>query len=570
MNTFWNLKKAGINVSLMAKTLGINENLASLIANRNIKTKNEAIKYLKPSKKYFHKEPIKGFEEAKTLLLHSKEKKICIYGDYDVDGVMSVSILYKMLKKEQGEHLVSYYTPHRIKEGYGLNKEAVQKLHKEGVELLILVDNGIVAIEEIELCGKLGIKTIIIDHHEPSPELPSASVIINPKQIGCTYPFKEMCAAGLVYRFSIYFTNRDLDEFLIYATIATICDVVDLVEDNRIIVSEGLHLMKDIENFKNKGLLELLKLVNKTDEITEETIGYYLGPALNAAGRLDSALKAIKLIVDEDELLASEIAELNAYRKELLKEAENFEIEEENPFLVVHLKELHESLAGILAGRIADKYNKPTLVLTGDEVLKGSARSVEGFNLYKALAENKPLFKRFGGHEMAAGLTMPFSNLDKLKENLFSLNYKNTQKIINIDEEQKLKEATYTKFLELQFLRPFGRKNPRPTFLTKNIEISELRVMEEKSTLIFTFTKEDFVIKGICFGMVDYFKEKIYENFSSFQAEKITHGILRGIDLYVDIVYHIEVNSFRGNKYTQIRVLDFIIKGNNIKENNNE
>ena len=557
MNTFWNIEETSLNISLMAKTLGIKENIASLIARRNVRTKNEAIKYLKPSKKYFHKEPIKGFKEAKQLILNSKNKKICIYGDYDVDGVMSVSILYKMLRESYN---VIYYTPHRVSEGYGLNKEAVHKLNKDGVEVLILVDNGITANEEIKYANTLGMEVIIIDHHEPSGSLPLASVIINPKQIGCTYPFKEMCAAGLVYRFSVYFTNLENEEFLAYACIATICDVVDLVEDNRIIVSEGL---KCVQKLENKGLLELLKLVNKTDTITEETIGYYLGPALNAAGRLDTAVKAINLIIEEDEEKASEIAELNNHRKELLKEAENFEIEEDSPFIIVYMKDLHESLAGILAGRICDKYNKPTLILTGDDILKGSARSVDGFNLYKALAANKSLFTRFGGHEMAAGLTMSRINLETLKENLFSLNYKSTKKIINIDEEIKLKEVTYTKFLELEILRPFGRKNPQPIFLTKNIEVSELRVMEEKNTLIFTFTEGEFVVKGICFGMVEYFKEKILLAFDPYDAEKINAGILRTVNLYLNVVYHIEVNNFRGNKSIQIRVLDFNIEGNN-------
>ncbi|MCL2610430.1 MAG: single-stranded-DNA-specific exonuclease RecJ [Defluviitaleaceae bacterium] len=572
MNTSLEYIKTETNIALMAKTLGISENLAILLANRGIKTKNEALKYLKPVSHNFFNGSIKGFEEAKELLENSKNKKICIYGDYDVDGVMSIAILKKMLKKMSEKYDVCHYVPHRVYEGYGLNEGAIRKLHEKGCELLIVVDNGISAVEEIKFAKSLNLEVIVIDHHEPSSELPPADVIINPKQLGCSYPFKEMCAAGLCYRFAMFLgcDEKKEEEFLIYAAIATLCDVVDLIEDNRVIVKSGLAAIKNLEN---KGLLALLKRVVKTDEISEEAIGYYLGPCLNAAGRLDSAEMAISLILEEDENKANELAELNETRKELLKEAGDFLIEDDADFIILHKQDLHESLAGILAGRISDKYNKPTLVLTGIDPLKGSGRSVDGFNLYKALAENRDLFARFGGHEMAAGLTMPLANLQALRNNLDLIPYNyDKQKKILIDAEIPLSEVTYTRALELNFLRPFGRKNEAPIFLTKNIEISELRVMEEKNTLIFTFIQgaacganvpkaceNERVIKGICFGKIDEFKQKIEARFEPYHAEKIKSGILRTVQLFADVAYHIEVNSFRGNKSVQMRILDVTI-----------
>ncbi|MCL1924127.1 MAG: single-stranded-DNA-specific exonuclease RecJ [Defluviitaleaceae bacterium] len=555
MDTLWEKINLKVNVSLMAKTLGISETLATLIANKGIKSKNEALKYLKPSKQNFSNAPIKGIAEAINLINSASASKICIYGDYDVDGVMSICILYKILKENYN---VSYYIPHRVKEGYGLNSSAVYKIHEAGTSLLILVDNGIAANEEIKLAKSLGMKVIIIDHHEPNSELPIADVIINPKQFGCVYPFKEMCAAGLCYRFALQFTGEvENEELLIFASIATICDVVDLKEDNRIIVRHGLDI---IENLENKGLKSLLKLVNKTDEVTEETISYYLGPAINAAGRLDSAKKAVSLILDEDESKANEIFNLNNERKELLKEAGELKLENEAElnFLIIHKENLHESLAGILAGRLADKHNKPTLVFTGKEILKASGRSVDGFNLYKALAENRNLFIKFGGHEMAAGLTMPAENLKALQNSLqqASFNYNNKKKIL-IDAELTLNEVTYTFAKEISYLRPFGRKNENPIFLTRHIEVSELRVMEDKNTIIFTFTYEDRAVKGISFGMIEEFKNKVNRVFEPYNAEKIKAGIIRTVRLLVDVVYYIEVNSFRGNKSVQMRILDF-------------
>lgn len=588
----WLIRNKKGNIKLMSQTLNISEELAQILINRNICTKNTAIRYLSPKVSYFHNNfEMKDMANAINLLKSSinKGEKIAVYGDYDVDGIMSTTILYKGLKG-LGANVI-YYIPDREKEGYGLNIEAVTKLKEANVDIIIACDNGIAAIQEIDYANTLGIKSIIIDHHESILSknlqgevievLPKANSIINPKQKFCNYKFKLMCAASLCYKFIYtYYQQENIelinnDELLIFAAIATFCDIVDLQDENRIIVTEGLKLI-NLE-IKNIGLKCLFAEKNyENTYIDEFAIGFVIGPCINATGRLKHASLAVELLLTEDYekavKLSKEISALNEKRKLLTENAINelnhyinsSDIKNDN-VIVVYNKDIHESIAGIVAGRIKDKLYRPTIVLTkGEHMVKGSARSIEKYNIFNELSKCKHLFERFGGHDMAAGLSMLEENICQLRTELnnnFNLTEDALQEIIYIEKEMFLENITYTLAQELNILRPFGKSNKEPIFGTKGVEVQEIRIIEDKNTIIFTFNIVGTYrkIKGICFGKVEKFKDLIINNFDTYDQEKIFKGILRSVNLNLDIVYSIDINEYNGNTSVQLKIKDFRI-----------
>ena len=570
----WKLNNEKADIPLMSKTLGISPFLCQMLVNRGIRTKNSAIKFLNPVPKFFNDaNKLLGIDESIWKIMGFKHKKIVIYGDYDVDGVMSTTILYKGLAPFF-DH-ISYYIPNRETEGYGLNNTAVQNLHEQGTDLILACDNGVAAPEEVALAKALGMDVIIIDHHQPiikeNKEVLPPTVIINPKQAQCQYPFKEICAAGLCYKF-ICLLHKELgvphnkalfEQLLIFAAIATMCDVVDLINENRVFVRQGLQLLK--ESVPNHGILALVKEKNISD-INEDAIGFTIGPCINAAGRLDSASLAVELFTTEckerAKVLAKELVSLNEQRKHLTKTAvEHVEtlLRPDDNVLVIYCEEIHESVAGIVAGRIKDKAYKPTIVITkGETMAKGSARSVEGYDIYNGLAQYRHLFERFGGHEMAAGLSMDAKNIDALRQGLNQNFCGELEEIITIDSILELDMATYTLAKEIDILRPFGKKNTPPLFMTQNVPISALRCIKDKDTLIFTFlTESERPIKGICFGETERFSNLIYNNYEHYHAEKILAGVLRTANLFLDIVYHLEINQYNGIISVQLRLKDF-------------
>lgn len=588
----WLLRNKKGNTKLMAQIFNISETLAQILINRDINTKKIVSKFLNPSIGYLNSAyKMKDMDKSIDLLklCINKGEKIAIYGDYDVDGIMSTTILYKGLKGVGAN--VIYYIPDRKEEGYGLNCKAIDKLKEKNINLIIACDNGIAALEEIKYARSLGIKTIVIDHHEPVllkndegeeiEALPEAHSIVNPKQKTCVYPFKSMCAAGVCYRFiCTYYEHSNIEllsknEFLIFATIATFCDIVALEDENRIIVTEGLKLIN--QNIENIGLKALIYEKNyKEGYIDEYAIGYIIGPCINATGRLKHAYLALELFLMEDKehamRLSKEISTLNEQRKQMTKEAIEYTMEEiaasdfkNDNVIVVYNKNIHESIAGIVAGRVKDKLYKPTIVLTqGDDMVKGSARSIEMYNIFNALSDCRHLFAKFGGHEMAAGLSLLEENIEKLRVNLnenFNLNEQDLQEFIKIEKELSLEDITYTLAQELNILKPFGKNNKEPIFGTKYAKVEELRILEEKNTIIFTFGINGTYrkIKGICFGEVDNFKELVKNNFESYHGEKVLNGILRTVELYLDIVYFIDINNYNGNTSVQIKIKDFRI-----------
>jgi len=570
----WTIQETDANLLLMSEVLNISETMACVMANRGLRSKKTALSFLSPSIQkmgnILEMKDVPKTLERITKAIKNKEK-IVVYGDYDVDGIMGIVILYKVLKHLEAD--VSYYIPHRVEEGYGMSIKSVEKL--TDANLIITIDNGIAAIAEIQRATELGMDTIVIDHHEPgfSDEtgsrvdiLPTAVAIVDPKQSDCMYPFKELCAGGLAYKLAIalceYMKKPFIhhDECLMLAALASICDIVPLVEENRIIVNCGLVLLNANKQL-NKGIGALLGVRGYMDKLIDTfTIGFVIGPCLNATGRLESANLSVELLITEDSptrmRLAHELTELNDMRKKLTSDCVERALAtlpaEYPKVLVIADEEAHESVAGIVAGRIRESTNRPTILLTqGDGAMKGSGRSIEGYNLFESLYAYKHLFTRFGGHAMAAGLTLPPENISTLRDALnndCTLTEADFRPMLRIDRELTIDDITLTLSDELSRLAPFGRDNKEPLFVTYRIFVESVRVIDEKKTLIFTFLQNSRKLKGIAFGLNDSYAQATEDA----NVEK-TGGF------YMDIVYAVETNVFNNSISVQVRIRDFVI-----------
>ena len=569
----WTLLETDADLPLMSRVLGISEITANVMANRGIRTKKTALNFLMPTMDKLHDTlSMKGVSEALELISEALEAgtKIMIYGDYDVDGIMSTVILYKVLSHAGAD--VDFYIPHRVEEGYGLNIAAIKHLHEAGCELLITVDNGISAIDEIAEANNLGMKVIVIDHHEPGftqteearEDILPAAVIIDPKQAGCPYPFKELCAAGLSYKFVLAFEKYHAmsypnpEELLTLAAIATICDIVSLQDENRIIVRSGLARL-NANKLLNPGLGSLISLRGYLDKpIDTFAVGFIIGPCLNATGRLGSAGQAVSLLLAEEAeertRLASELCELNDARKVLTAECVNRAMEGLTPpldkVLVLTDPTAHESVAGIVAGRIKEATGRPTILLTqGDGAMKGSGRSVEGYNLFEALYAHRHLFTRFGGHPMAAGLTLCEDNIPILRAALneeCSLSDDDFTPAYKIDRELLPQEITLELSEEMQALAPYGKGNHEPLFVSRKLYVENCRVINDKNTLLFSFGAKNGKLKGIAFGLNDAYAAAVNE-----AGVRPLGGFL------MDAVYMVETNVYNGVASVQMRIRDF-------------
>ncbi|MCL1877428.1 MAG: single-stranded-DNA-specific exonuclease RecJ [Defluviitaleaceae bacterium] len=587
----WIIIETDANLQLMSQVLDISETTAKVMANRGIRSKNAALLYLKPiisrlRDAYKMKDMAKAIEIVSAAITDGK--KIVIYGDYDVDGIMSTVILYKTLKAAGAN--CEYYIPHRVEEGYGLNLESVEKIAADGAGLIIAVDNGISAVEEISAATAAGVEVVVIDHHEPNEVLPPAAAIINPKQADCNYPFKEMCAAGLVYMFAKtmmktpFFqqaeSGRLLPEFLTLAAIATLCDIVDLVDENRILVAAGLAAL-NANKLINPGIGSLITVREYLQKpIDAFAVGYIIGPCLNATGRLDSAAQAVELLTatpNETEKrlkLAVDLVSLNNTRKDLTNECLTRALQITNDgvkgasllqtlpkIVVITDDQAHESVAGIVAGRIRDITCRPTILLTkgetakGDKVMKGSARSIEGYNIFEELSKQQHLFHRFGGHAMAAGLTLNEENIEPLRKALndeCTLRDDDFRQKFYCDGELAPEEITLELSEELTKLAPFGRANREPLFVSYGLFAQTVRVLNEKNTLVFTFVcNTGKSLKGIVFGL----NEKYIDACNAAGVNK-TGGIT------LDVLFHIETNVWKNVAEVQVRLKDFRVKPN--------
>lgn len=586
----WVIRKVNADIKKMTSELNISETFATVLANRGVLNKRALTTYINYDEKYLYdfflmKDAQRAFDIIiKTI---SQKEKICIYGDYDVDGVTSTVILYKAIKKLGAD--VEYYIPNREEEGYGLNIYAINEVIQMGVKLILTCDNGIASIEEIRYIKENNIDIIVLDHHEPrfiemengdrEDIIPIADAIINPKQKECDYPFKALCAGGISFKFikGLYEymeIQADLDEYLIFASISTICDIVDLMDENRIIVKKGLEILNKEKN-KNKGLFEVLRLNEIHEkEIDENDYGFVIGPCINASGRLESALKAVRLFTSdcENEIkkLAEELFNLNKERKNLTYNAvkeitgilANSDFREDK-ILVIYSPDLHESIAGIVAGRIKEMYYKPTFVITNaKEGVKGSGRSIPCYNMFEELLKCQDLFLKFGGHKMAAGLSLKEENIDVFRKRINeNCNLKNDDmvEIITIDKALRFSEIKFDLIEELNVMKPIGKENKQAIFATKNLSVKNIKIVgKEKNILQFTFLDEfGDKLNAISFNGYERFMSILENNLSNEIIAKILNGIKKDIDLKLDVVYSIVVNEFNGFKNIQLIIKDF-------------
>lgn len=590
----WNIKDNTNITNRIADKFKISSIFETILLNRNIKSEYELAVYLNPNIKYLRDTlKFKDIEKAFILLKDAivNNKKIIIYGDYDVDGVTSTVILYKGLKGLGA--VVDYYIPDREKEGYGLNLKAVEKLKQMQGELIFTCDNGIAAFEEVMLIKNLGMNIIVLDHHEPQfvedsdtgirkDVIPKADAVIDAKQSDCSYPFKALCAGGMSYKFIKAFyeiLDVKLDneaELFAFASIATVCDIVDLCDENRILVRNGLKLINNRKNL-NLGLSELIKIRQLYDKkITETSIGFVIGPCINASGRLRTALEAVKLFISEDEdevkQLAIRVSETNDERKNLTQKAverivENVESSDykDDKVIVIFDDTIHESIAGIVAGRIKEMYYKPAIVLTQSSdvnIAKGSARSIDNYNIFDELFKSRHLFERFGGHSMAAGLSLKSENINLLRKELnenCTLSEEDMIPVLNIDMELNFKNINLELADELDLMRPIGKDNQAPLFLCRNVTIKRVNFVGANKNIMQLNLEDSFgyELRAIDFNNYDYFVKEAADILSKSEFDMLIKGIKKETNLLVDFVYEIDVNEYNGMRSIQLKAVDY-------------
>lgn len=579
----WMIRRNKTNINQLAKSANISNISATILTNRNISNPNDIINFLNSNLINMHdtmlmKDIKKGIEFIVEAI--KKNKKIAIYGDYDADGIMSTVILYKALTRCRAN--VIYYIPDRETEGYGMNIESIHKLYNLNVDVILACDNGIAAIEEIEETKKWGIDVVVIDHHdvrlddESKQLLPNAYAVIDPKRLDCPYPFKKMCAGGISYKFVIElykYMNISTDEcqsFIKYAAIATICDIVDLIDENRIIVTEGLRLLNNTDDIGLKALIEETQLVDKNIGVYQ--IGFIIGPCINATGRLELATTAVKLFTTNSKSEAHELAVklvwLNDSRKSMTLKAVEKAIDtiekgnlKEDKVLVVYDEDIHESIAGIVAGKIKERFYLPTIVLTkGEKMAKGSARSIEEYNIFEELCKCSDLLDRFGGHPMAAGMSLKYENIDILRKrlnNICTLNENDIIPKLRIDAQLPLDDISFELVEEINKLSPFGKGNETPLFAEKNIQIYKINLIgkDKKIIKMQCLSNRGNLIPAISFDGYDNFKQMIIQNYD----EKTFNNIVanKNFDLVLDIAYTISINEFKGTKTLQMLIKDF-------------
>ncbi|CAK7022510.1 single-stranded-DNA-specific exonuclease RecJ [Tissierella sp.] len=585
----WFIKNKVADYKKIAKDFKISEFLSKLLVNRDITDYNLIDSFISSSLDRLHdpslmKDLLKGADIIRDKIIN--KRKIRIVGDYDVDGVISIYLLYTGIKKCGGN--VDYVIPSRINDGYGINNEIVREAEKDGIDTIITCDNGIAAIEQIKLAKELGLTVIVTDHHdlpfvvdeagEKKYLSTEADAVINPKQKDCNYPFKGLCGAAVVFKliqelYLIFELPLESTYCLMeYTAIATICDVVDLIDENRIIVKKGLELLNNTENIGLKALIKETGIEDK--EIGVYHIGFIIGPSINASGRLDSALKALELLLSNDldhaNLLAKELRELNEERKQMTIDGvekiiniiENSEIKKDK-ILVIYEPEIHESIAGIIAGRIKEKYNRPTIILTqGKDGVKGSGRSIEEYNMFEEISECKDLLLKFGGHPMAAGLSLEETNISqfrkKLNENT-SLTDDDLISRIYIDMQLPLEYISFKLIDELKLLEPFGKGNNKPIFGEKNLKINRGFVLgANKNVLKLILENENRkIIEGIFFGDIMAFENRVNEIYGNGELDKIYKGI--GNNIKLDILFYPSVNEYNGNTNLQVTIQNYRI-----------
>lgn len=547
----WQLNPKRADFDLLAKQHGISPLTAKIMVNRGITNDAQMEHFLNGTQADMY-DPmlLKDMKKAVSLLEEyiQKNKRIRIIGDYDIDGICSAYILYKGLSfvKESCDG-IDIRIPHRVTDGYGLNDRLIDEAVEDGVDLIITCDNGIAAYEQIKRAKDHGICVVVTDHHEVPYEetdggrnyiLPPADAVIDPKQEDCTYPFRGICGAVVAYKVICALIQRVLckdiqniegqvsqnsvlEECLVFAAFATVGDVMDLIDENRIIVKYGLKKMKTSQNMGLQALISACDLENK--EITPYHIGFVLGPCFNASGRLDDAYHVIELLSattkEEADALAISLKQLNQERQDLTTQGEEkaYEIIEaqgllKDRVLVVYLPDVHESLAGIIAGRLCKKYYRPTFVLTnGDDCVKGSGRSIEAYHMYDEMTKVKDLFLKYGGHKLAAGLSLPSDQVEIFRERInevCTLCDCDLEETLMLDLQMMLGWVSDRLMDELEKLEPYGNGNEKPLF-AERVYVSRVKVMGDKHNVVRMQLRneENSTAVGICFCDGDAFMQ---------------------------------------------------------------
>ena len=557
MKTKWEYYKIDEEkVKEIQEKYNVNRLLATILANREI----EDIKtYLEPTRHDFHNPyEMPDMEKAVERILKAIEnkEKIIIFGDYDVDGITSITVLksfFKDLNTEVGE-----YIPNRLNEGYGLNKEAIKKIAEQGYNLMITVDCGITGIEEIEYAKSLGIETIVTDHHEPGEELPKAIAVVDCKRKDNKYPFRELAGVGVAFKLCQAISQKlNLDEkqylkYLDIVALGTISDIVPLKDENRVITKLGLMLIKQT---KNCGLISLLNLAGYR-KIDSTAISFGVAPRINACGRMGHANEALDLLLCGNMRDASQkarnIAKYNNDRQEYekiiyedaIKQIEKKNLEDENS-IVLGGDDWHHGVVGIVASKITDLYYKPCLLVcyeNGEDIGKGSGRSIAGFDLHEALTECKDILEGFGGHSMAVGLSIKRENLPKLKEKFEELakeaHFEETYPTINIDSVINIDTVNKEMVESLSLLEPLGEGNKMPIFAFKNLKIDSIRSLTEGKHL-------KLILKS---------NNNTYVNAIGFNLGYMVDEFVIGDK--VDVAGCLEINSFNGTDSVQINLKD--------------
>lgn len=554
----------------IGEAYGIDQVIARVIRNRDICTKEQFDMYLSDSLEGMHMpELLKDADKAVDIIINKIEqkKKIRIIGDYDIDGICSTTILYKALKETGAE--VDYAVPHRINDGYGINETLIDAAIADGVDTILTCDNGIAAINQVEYAKSHNLTVIITDHHDITFEengtqkryiYPKADAIVNPKRDDCGYPFKMLCGAAVAYKLvEVLYKKRwlseydkyksSLDEYRQFAAIATIGDVVDLIDENRILVKNGLRSIANTKNIGLRALIDICKIdINK---LTPHSVGFVIGPCLNASGRLDTAKNAIELFLETDKNTAkSKAMELYAFNEErkgmteselskALKIIDETEIKNDK-VLVIYLPECHESIAGIIAGRIKELYYRPTFVITdAKEGAKGSGRSIEGYNMFEEITKCAGLLTKFGGHPMAAGISLDKDKIDEFRKRLNknqTLTEQQLEPVVWIDVPMPLNYVTYTLVEQLSVLEPFGKGNEKPVFADKDLIVKSVNIIGKKSNVLKLMLEAQ---DGSVFEAIQF----MYDGNKPQVGQKIA------------ITYYPDINEFRGK-----RNLQFIIK----------
>lgn len=582
----WVLLRKGAVFQHISEKFHISPRVASLIRNRDVIGDDAIEKYLNGTIADLYDGMLMKDMDKAVAVLGEKIKenaKIRIIGDYDIDGIQSTYILlegFRMLGADVDSDI-----PDRMKDGYGLNRNLIDRALEADVDTIITCDNGIAAAEEIAYAKSMGMTIVVTDHHEvPYTEigagrryiLPEADAVVDPKQEDCTYPFKGLCGAAVAYKLvealmeAMGKDAEDADYLMENVAIATIGDVMDLVDENRIFVKQGLDMLKRTENLGLKALMECTGV--NVDKLSPYHIGFVIGPCMNASGRLDTAKRALELLeakkVAEADLLAGDLKALNDSRKDMTAQAveeafiqvENSELKDAD-VLVVYLPECHESLAGIVAGRIREKYYRPVFVLTkGAEGLKGSGRSIETWHMYEGLNRVKHLLSKFGGHKMAAGLSMPEENLEQFRKEInekSGITPEDLNEKIAIDMQLPF-ECVNEKFIgELAVLEPFGKGNARPVFAERQVQVESARILGKNKNVLKLQVKDlhGTRMDAMYFGDVNTFVEYVREKFGDIACECLLRG--HGHGIVMAFTYYPDINEYQGVRTPQIVIQNY-------------